>query len=59
MKGMSATLAAEPLRGLSHKIEVAATSKQNDQTQELLTQWERLFEATYAAMVLKKNPGRN
>jgi CheY-like chemotaxis protein/HPt (histidine-containing phosphotransfer) domain-containing protein len=59
MKGMSATLAAEPLRGLSHKIEVAATNKQNDQTQELLTQWESLFEATLAAMVLKKIPGRN
>jgi PAS domain S-box-containing protein len=59
MKGMSAPLAAEPLRGLSQKIELVATDKQIDHTEDLLAQWECLFEATYAAMVLKKNHNRN
>jgi len=54
MKGMSATLCAEPLRGLSQKVEKSAAEGHTDQIIDLLTQWECLFEATHAAMVLKK-----
>jgi two-component system, sensor histidine kinase and response regulator len=58
MKGMSATLCAEPLRELSRKVEIAASGQQTDQIEDLLIQWECLFEATNAAMVLKTNHNR-
>jgi PAS domain S-box-containing protein len=59
MKGMSATLCAEPLRALSYQVETAAADQQGDQIADLLTQWECLFEATSAAMSAQKNHDRS